>query len=205
MGRGKLKSEPMLGPAIRKRRKLLRLTLQDLCDKSGISVGYLSQVERDNATPSLGSLAQIAQALDVDLEYFIAAPKPSAGLTRAGQRPQFSLAGSSLTYESIGADLPGAELSSYVLNIPPHYASETVSHEGDEIIYILEGEMEQTLDGQTFRMTEGDALHYSGQTPHAWSNPTDKTARILWTGTLTVLSQKDGIKLPELSRTRQGR
>ena len=52
------------------------LTLQALCDEAGVSVGYLSQVERGNATPSLGTLAQIAYALDLGLDYFVARPLP---------------------------------------------------------------------------------------------------------------------------------
>lgn len=192
--------EPRLGPAIRKRRKQLGMTLQMLCDKSGVSVGYLSQVERDNATPSLGTLAQIASALEVGLDYFISASKPSDGLTRAGERPLFALDNSSLRYEALGADFPGSEMSGYVLHIPAGYTSETVSHEGEEMIFVLEGEIEQTLGDQTFRMTAGDCLHYSGETSHAWTNPTDQMARILWAGTLTVLNRKGAIELPELSQ-----
>mgnify|MGYP000132607555 CR=1 FL=1 len=200
MTQDKAISEPMIGPAIRKRRKQLKLTLQALCDRSGVSVGYLSQVERDNATPSLGTLAQIAAALEVGLDYFISASKPSDGLTRAGARPLFALDNSSLRYEALGADFPGSEMSGYVLHIPAGYTSETVSHEGEEMIFVLEGEIEQTLGAQTFRMGVGDCLHYSGETSHAWRNPTDQTARILWTGTLTVLNRKGAIELPELSQ-----
>ncbi|GAB5433478.1 helix-turn-helix domain-containing protein [Tritonibacter mobilis] len=199
MQREKPSTEPNVGPAIRKRRKQLKLTLQALSDRSGVSVGYLSQVERDNATPSLGTLAQISAALDVGLDYFISASKPSDGLTRSGSRPLFALDDSSLRYEALGADFPGSEMSAYILHIPPGYVSETVHHEGEEIIFVLEGEIQQTLGGQTFSMMPGDSLHYSGDTPHAWSNPTDQNARILWTGTLTVLNRKGAIELPELS------
>lgn len=164
-----------------------------------MSVGYLSQVERNNATPSLGTLAQIADALDVGLEYFITSHKPSDGLTRADHRPRFALANSSLTYEALATDFPGSELSSYILHVPVGYRSETVSHEGEEIVYMLEGEIEQTLGDQIFRMKTGDCLHYSGQTPHTWSNPTDNPARILWTGTLTVLSRIGAIECTETS------
>ncbi|APX15698.1 XRE family transcriptional regulator [Phaeobacter inhibens] len=187
---------PMLGALIRKRRKQMGLTLQALCDTAGVSVGYLSQVERDNATPTLGTLAQIASALEVGLEYFIATPKPSDALTRATTRTQFSLAGSSITYEALGAQFPGAELSSYILHVPPGYVSEEVSHEGEEMLYVLDGEIDQSLDGQVFRLRVGDSLHYSGLTSHSWSNPTDQPARLLWTGTLSVLHSKNTPNLP---------
>lgn len=199
MARPKSKSDPNLGALIRKRRKQLDLTLQALCDDAGLSVGYLSQVERDQATPSLGTLAQIARGLDVGLEYFIATPKPADSLTRAGARPRFSIDGSAMMYEAISADLPGAELSSYLLHVPPGFASEVVSHEGEEIIFLIEGTITQTLGGQRFILQQGDSLHYAGSTPHSWSNETDTTTRILWTGTLSVLQQKGAVKLPEMT------
>ncbi|MGR3762204.1 helix-turn-helix domain-containing protein (plasmid) [Roseobacteraceae bacterium NS-SX3] len=193
-------SGPKLGGLIRKRRKQMGLTLQALCDTAGLSVGYLSQVERDHATPTLGTLAQIAAALEVGLEYFISTPKPADAVTRAGGRMKFSIAGSSVTYESLGADFPGSELSSYILHVPPGYASEEVSHEGEEIIYVLAGEIEQMLDGQSFRLRTGDSLHYSGLAPHSWSNPSAEPARLLWTGTLSVLHRKGAsAALPELA------
>lgn len=198
MARPKPKTDPNLGALIRKRRKQLNLTLQALCDDAGLSVGYLSQVERGHATPSLGTLAQIAQGLDTELDYFIAKPKPASSLSRAGARPRFSLNGSSMVYESVGAEFPGAELSSYILHVPPGYASETVSHEGEEIIFLLDGEITQMLDGESFVLQRGDSLHYSGSTPHSWSNTTDTTARILWTGTLAVLQRKGAVHLPEV-------
>lgn len=199
MARPKAKNDLNLGVLIRKRRKQLALTLQALCDDAGLSVGYLSQVERGQATPSLGTLAQISQALDVGLEYFIATHKPADSLSRAQMRPQFSLNDSSMLYESLGAEFPGAELSCYLLHVPPGYASETVSHEGEEIIYLLDGEIVQTLGGQDFILQKGDSLHYSGSTPHAWSNQTDDTVRILWTGTLSVLQRKGAVTLPEMT------
>ncbi|WP_341862147.1 cupin domain-containing protein [Gymnodinialimonas sp. 57CJ19] len=199
MARPKTDKDPALGALIRKRRKQLDLTLQALCDAAGLSVGYLSQVERGQSTPSLGTLAQIAQALSVGLEYFITTPKPSDSLTRAGARPQFSIDGSSIMYESVCADFPGAELSSYILHVPAGYASEVVSHEGEEIIFLLDGEITQTLGGQTFILQQGDSLHYTGSTPHSWSNETQSTTRILWTGTLSVLQRKGAVKLPEIT------
>lgn len=158
------------------------MTLQELGDRSGVSVGYLSQVERDNATPTLGTLEQIASALGVSVGYFIVTPSPSDSITRAADRPRFSVSGSSIVYEQLGADFPGHELTSYILHVPPGYQSETVSHEGEEIIFILEGQITQVVDGQEFHMREGDSLHYLGNRPHSWSNSADMPARILFAG-----------------------
>ncbi len=160
----------------------MSLTLQELSNVCGVSVGYLSQVERDNAVPTLGTLAGIAAALKVGIDYFIATPHQADSLTRASERIRFSLAGSSISYEKIGAEFPGHELTSFILNVPVGYVSETVQHEGEEIIFILEGTIRQSVGGQDFLLGAGDSMHYLGQHPHSWANASDQTARILWTG-----------------------
>jgi transcriptional regulator with XRE-family HTH domain len=193
-------TQPKVGALIRARRRRLHMTLQALCDAAGISVGYLSQVERDHATPSLGTLAQIARALDVGVDYFIATPSMEDGLTRAADRDRFSVDGSSMVYERIAADFTGNVLSSFILNVPPGYRSETVSHEGEEILYVLEGAITQRLDGQEMVLSTGDSLHFRGNSPHSWSNDTSEIARLLWTGTLPMFRSR--AERPALRRSR---
>ncbi len=189
---------PQLGPRLRKRRRQMGLTLQEMCDRAGLSVGYLSQLERDKAVPTLATLAQIARAMDVSVDFFVSTHKPTDALSRAAGRPQFSLAGSSIVYEAISADYPGSEMSSYILRVPPLYASETVSHDGEEIIVILEGSIEMTLGGETFTMRPGDSMHYDGKTPHSWTNGSDVPARVLWTGMLSVLNAGGARHMPRV-------
>jgi transcriptional regulator with XRE-family HTH domain len=183
-------AQPKVGALIRARRQQRGMTLQALGDAAGVSVGYLSQVERDHATPSLGTLAQIARSLDVGVDYFIATPSVEEGLTRAGERNKFSVDGSSIVYERIAADFAGNVLSSFILTIPPGYQSETVNHEGEEILYMLEGEITQVVDGETMLIRPGDSLHFRGNRPHSWSNATSETARLLWTGTLPMFRSR---------------
>lgn len=167
---------------MRTQRLRLSMTLQQLSSASGVSVGYLSQLERGNATPTLGTLNQIAQALAVDADFFVRTPRAVDSLTRGAARPKFAVAGSSIEYEQIGAERAGHELTSYVMNVPPGYESEVVTHVGEEIIYILEGEISQMVGEREYLMAAGDSLHYLGTTPHCWSNKSDHLARILWVG-----------------------
>lgn len=171
-----------LGGRMRTQRHRLSMTLQQLSAASGVSVGYLSQVERGKATPTLGTLTQVAQALQVETDYFVRTPRAVDSLTRGGARPKFAVDGSSIEYEQIGAERSGHELTSYVMNVPPGYASEVVTHVGEEIIYILEGEISQMVGEREYLMGVGDSLHYLGTTPHCWSNKTNALARILWVG-----------------------
>ena len=185
-----------LGILIRKCRQQRKLTLKDLCDKAGVSVGYLSQVENGNATPSLGTMAQIANALGLRLDYFVARPRPSDLVTYAERRAKFSLSASGVTYETLSAEFPGQELSSFIMHCPPGFESETFQHEGEELIYILSGTIEKYLDGEIFTLQQGDSMHFNGMTPHGWKTLGDVPARMLWTGSLVVLQGPQTKRLP---------
>jgi transcriptional regulator with XRE-family HTH domain len=184
--KSELEGHPRVGALIRARRRQQHMTLEALGKAAEVSVGYLSQVERDHATPSLGTLAGIARALGVGIDYFVSAPTAQTALTRAGERNRFSVDGSSIIYERLGTEFPGNQLSSFIMTVPPGYRSETVAHEGEEILYVLEGSITQRLDGEEMVMNAGDSLHFRGNRPHSWSNHTDQPARLLWTGTLTL-------------------
>lgn len=180
-------AQPRIGALIRARRRQLHMTLQALGEAAGLSVGFLSQVERDQATPSLGALAGIARGLGVDVDYFVSTPSIDNGVTRGGERARFSLPGSSVMYERLHAEFPGRGLSSFIMIVPPGHRSEMVHHEGDELLYVLEGEIMQTVDGDTIRLGAGDSLHFRGSSNHSWANGSDSPARILWTGTMSIL------------------
>ena len=177
---------------IRARRHKLGMTLQALGDAAGVSIGYLSVIERDQATPSLGTLSQIARHLDVDLDFFISMPSARNALTRADEREKFSVSGSSIVYERLAADFAGNVLSSFILNIPPSYRSETASHEGEEFVFILEGSITERLDDEEVILCAGDSMHFRGNRPHSWSNHTRVSARVLWTGTLPIFRSRLG-------------
>lgn len=183
-------AQPRVGALIRARRRQLHLTLQELADAAGISVGYVSQVERDLATPSLGTLAQIARSLDVGVDYFISTPDIDSALSRAGERQSFSVSGSSVIYERIGTDFAGNVLSSFIIRVPPGYRSETVSHEGEEIIYVLEGELTVRVETDEMVLAKGDGFHFRGNRPHAWWNVAEQDARLLWTGTVPLFRRR---------------
>ncbi|WP_027834669.1 cupin domain-containing protein [Maritalea myrionectae] len=178
-----------VGGLIREQRRRMKLTLTQLGERAGVSAGYLSQVERENAVPSLATLGQIALALGLEIEHFVSMPKATNAITRKSTRPKFHIGDSSVVYEKLAVEHPANELSSLILTIPPGYQSEVASHEGEEIIYMLEGRIEQTVADACYELGVGDSLHYRGGLPHSWSNPFDETAKIIWTGTLTLFRE----------------
>lgn len=184
---------PVYGSRIRELRKKNGLTLQHLSDRAGLSVGFLSQLERDKAVPSLGSLARLAQVLQVDIDHFISTPRPSDSLSRAAGRDSFGTGPGRARYERVTTVMPGSNLTGIIIHMPPGCRLETTSHPGEEFILMLEGEIEVTLGDVTMRMVKDDALHFMGDVPHSSRTIGKAEARILWTGTApnifpTVLS-----------------
>ncbi len=182
-GRSEPSGSLLVGGLIRERRRSLNMTLKELGELASLSVGFLSQVERDQATPSLGALSMIARGLDVDMEFFVSSPAVHRGRTRHNERQSFSVDDSSLRYERLGADFAGKSLSSFIIHVPAGYKSETVSHEGEEIIFILSGEVVTYVEGEKVVLGEGDSLHFRSTRQHSWENLTKETCKILWTGT----------------------
>lgn len=191
----------LIGALLRERRRQMRMTLQALGDAAGVSVGYLSQVERDLVTPSLGTLAQIARSLNAEIDHFLTAPAIENSLSRAEGRAVFSVGSSVVRYEQIGADFAGNQLSSFIITIPPGHQSEEQRHEGEEIVFMLSGAVEFGVNGEVRTLTTGDGLHFRSQQPHFWHNRSAETARVLWTGTLPLYRPRVPVPLaPILSQ-----
>lgn len=177
---------PRVGPLIRSLRKKRHLTLAQLGDAANLSVGFLSQVERDQASPSLTALNQIAKALGVGIDYFVAAPATQSALTRAGKREAFWVDEDGMVYERLSASFPGSEMTSYIITVPPGFTSEVSRHEGEEIAYQLSGHVHFTLEGRSFVMQPGDSLHFVSTRPHRWANTGSEPARVFWSGTAPI-------------------
>ena len=110
-----------IGAAIRDRRRGLGLTLQGMASESGLSVPFLSQVERNLASPSLLSLEAIAQALGVDVDYFVGIPSPGQIVCRANEHDRIDL-NSPVVYERLSGRHAERKMEALRLIVPPGLA-----------------------------------------------------------------------------------
>jgi transcriptional regulator with XRE-family HTH domain len=176
-----------LGGKIRALRQRLKLTLGDVATDAGISKPFLSQIERGLASPSITSLAGIAHALGVNLQYFVETPSEERSVCRGDQLRFFSFADSSNLFARLTNAPKGRQLEAILVKLPPgQKRSEVTTHAGEEFLYVVSGEVSLTLEGKTFLLAAGDSAHYQSTVPHSWANPTQSEAVVVWVGTPTL-------------------
>jgi transcriptional regulator with XRE-family HTH domain len=182
-------SDAPLGKRLRDRRQQLGLTLKQVADGAGLSVGFISQIERGLNAPSLSSLAAISGVLRTHVTEFLAQPRPDAPFTLMGERRSFAIEHHALRYERISASFPGSVLNGVIIHKPPGHRSEWISHEGEELFYMLQGEITVEIEGERKILRQGDSMHFASRRKHATWNHTDQTVSILWSGTMDVFGE----------------
>lgn len=173
----------LVGQKIHALRKAKGLTLKQVSDLSGRSVSFLSQVERNLTSPTVTSLAQIAHALGVGASYFFTPPPREGQVVRSYAHQPFRLEDGEVVYARLGAEFEGRTLEPLLVAYPPHFASETSSHEGEEFLYLLEGQVMIFLEEQEYTLNPGDSMHFASRHTHRVVNPCDVPARILFVNT----------------------
>jgi transcriptional regulator with XRE-family HTH domain len=175
-----------LGTRLRDRRQFLGLTLKDVADQAGLSVGFISQIERGITVPSLTSLINVCRVLRSEVGEFLTQPRGDKAVTRHDQRPVYALGDNALTYERLSAAFPGNVLRSVIFHEPPGFRSEPMSHEGEEMFFILEGALTIEIDGELTVLGAGDSIHFPSTRTHVTWNHTTGPTTVLHTCTMDV-------------------
>ena len=171
------------------RRRELGLTLQEVGAGANLSVGFMSQVERDLTSPSLSSLAAISRVLQADISDFFAIPGESSLTTRAMTRRHFSLDERNSEYERVTANFPGHVFNGVIVHEPPGYRSEPIRHEGEEFFLVLSGSITVELDGKATILHAGDTIHFRSDREHSTWNHTDAPASLLIVVTMDIFGE----------------
>ncbi|WP_102126549.1 helix-turn-helix domain-containing protein [Deinococcus planocerae] len=171
-----------LGSRIRARRRQLSLTLREVSEHSGLSVPYLSQVERNQANPTVTSLAGIARALGVSLNVFVPGQEPVAVVTRAGDDHALSVRELPFRIRRLAGRGDALQMEPLLIHVEPYFVSPPTTHLGEEFVYVLRGELRLGLGGEWHLLGAGDSAQHASTTPHAWENPRGTETLLLWVG-----------------------
>jgi len=186
--------ENKLGERLRLRRKELKLSMKEVAISSGLSIGFISQVERGLTSPSLTSLTAIANFLRSDVTNFLSQPKSKSSITRHQERYVYTINKNGLQYERLSDSFPGHTLNSVIIHEMPGHRSESISHEGEEFFFILEGAITIYIDGVVNILEAGDSLHFDSSRSHSAWNHTNKVTTVLHVCTMNVFGDQDTVK-----------
>lgn len=194
-----------LSERIRERRLFLGMTLKEVAQATGLSVGFMSQIERNLTVPSLSSLAMVAKALQTSIGDLVGQPIVSqAADTYHDKRKAYTVEQGRVRYERLSTVFRGSQIHSVKFTMPVGYHSETVSHEGEEMVFVIRGSIRYEVADKKYVLDEGDSLHFDAKIPHsiaALPHPYG-AAEVIWTGTMDLFdgadrarSEKDSIEL----------
>ena len=170
-----------IGAHLRQLRSRRHLSLAEVAEAVGISVGFLSALERSQMSGSVGTLRKLARFYKTNILDFFDAGGTSGRQVRPAQRKVLE-AGAGVRMELLAWG--NTVMEPHLFRIAPDAGSgDSYSHEGEEFIYVLRGDLEITVDGAQYRLRPGDSFYFESATPHCWKNPGRKETLLLWVNT----------------------
>jgi len=172
-----------IGEKIKYLRTDKKMTLKDLSDASGLSTGFLSQLERGMSSIAVDILGNIASILDVDLTYFFEAPKEHGRyVQRSFERSVFQVENSSYIHYHLTDMVEHSQMLPRFIEILPGQFEEIIGeygHAGEEFIYVVEGVLTLFIDHERKELYPGDTAHYPSTLNHNWANYTNRVVKIM--------------------------
>lgn len=166
--------EVAIGREVRSFRRAQQITVAELSNLTGLSIGMLSKIENGNTSPSLSTLQTLAGALSVPLTSFFREyeERREAVHTKAGHGVEIERQGTRAGHQynllgHIGSNSSGVIVEPYLIKLTTESDTfETFQHTGIETIYMLEGEISYRHGTQTYTLTPGDTLFFDADAPH---------------------------------------
>ncbi len=152
-----------LGHRLRSTRKEKRLTLRELSEKCGLSVSFISQIEKGNTSATITSLEKIAGALNISMEDLFKTPKQGKSIVRVSEREGFQIDNRDIIYYRLSdPSLEGKNLEVFLVNLLPSARwNKTLPyvHTGEEFGFVLDGVVSMVFEGQETDLYPGDSIH----------------------------------------------
>jgi transcriptional regulator with XRE-family HTH domain len=178
-----------IGSRLRHARLVRGFTLKKVADAAGCSESFVSKLENDRASPSFTMLHRLTAILGTNVSALFAASNlPNNIISHPGDRPviltdQLRI-GKGIGLERLIPYSHGHLLQGNIHHIAVGGRSDgDITHSGEEIGYVLDGEIELSVDGRRYRLKSGDSFHFRSELPHGYRNAGPKPARVIWINT----------------------
>ena len=170
------------GSRFRRLRQRRRLSLTQVARATGVSVGFLSALERGQMSASIATLRRIARYYRTNILSFFEAAKDNSRLVRPTERKVLE------TSKGVRMELlawGNTAMEPHLFRIKPGGNSgESYTHEGEEFLHVLRGEFELWLNhNEHYLLAPGDSLYFESSMPHRWKNPGKSESWLLWINT----------------------
>jgi len=163
-----------------------KLSLSELAKKTGFTKSYLSQIENLKREPSISTLTKIAFALGVDVFFLMTGEnrhrdeQPIVILKDSERKVIPNPWGSSTSvYEPINDKKLDRLMDGYIVTVGPEFPPEPLTHEGQELAFVLEGTQEFSYDGRSYVLEKGDSFCFDSNKPHFARSLGDGPAKVL--------------------------
>ncbi|KQU13096.1 DNA-binding protein [Bacillus sp. Leaf13] len=160
-----------IGKKLKLLRKERKLTLKSLAEQTGVSISFLSQVERGKSSVTLESLKKIADTLDVSPSFFFSEDRSQENSD--SNHEQFH-------YQNLSSDIPDAVFSPILVTLKPgENKGSAFSHSGHEFLFIIEGKLTVEIEGERIELHEQQSFMFDAIKAHYWFNFSDQIVRFL--------------------------
>jgi transcriptional regulator with XRE-family HTH domain len=174
-----------IGPKLRELRLQRRLSLQQLAERANVSAAAIHKIERSGMVPTITTLLKLAAALDRPVAYFVDEDAEQAGpviFTPGDDRGTVYTSHRGIDLAGISGPYGKFFVAAAVATVDPGANSgpTPMEHAGEELVYVLDGQLEFVVDDQGYELTPGDALHWRTDRRHSWRNPAKQPALAIW-------------------------
>src|SRR5437016_3033072 len=166
-----------IGPKVRQLRRQKNLSLQQLAERSGLSAAAIHKIEHNGMVPTITTLMKLAAALNRSVAYFVdEEPSEAAILVRSDERKKVFTSKERLDLAGITGPYGQFFMAGAVATVEPEADSgpKPMEHPGEELVFMLEGSLRFTVEGEEYALRRGDALHFRTDRPHRWWNPSSR-------------------------------
>lgn len=173
------------GEKLRSVRERKGMTLKEVARQAGVSESLISQIERNRVSPSIDTLLQIADVLDIDYEHLFSdyRQKRKVSIVRADERGAIKRNKVTINQLSASEDVfrePAVEAYLFEIEADGDTGTKEYGHEGWEFGVILEGRAELVYGNETYRLDRGDSISFPSNIPHLFRNAGKEMLKAIW-------------------------
>jgi transcriptional regulator with XRE-family HTH domain len=180
---------PRIGARLKHARLVNYMRLKDVAESAGCSESMLSKIENERATPSLTTLHRLCKALNLSVSTLLSSDTAEPWtIMRPEQRKTIGhakAAGSEgVLAEILVPSVEGRLLEGFLVIIEPGgHTNGSLQHKGEEVGFIVEGQLELTINNEKHLLRAGDSFYFPSDLPHAYRNPGKTRMRAVWINT----------------------